>query len=379
MWEFSIGLILLELHPDSLALVALFGLVDSLAQVLAGPYIGVFIDRTPRLAAATSMYRLQNAAVAVSAFGAFVASYLGLGSFLYWACVLALIFVAAVSSIGCQGSSLSVEREWTKALCQGDSASLAGLNAGMRRIDLTCVIASPIMAGLLMTFGSIRLAIAGILMWNMLAWWPECRLLELAQQLSPVLREQELAAASEEEPKMSVEAVRSFVAKSGEAWAVYRSQAVFPAAVALALLYLSVLSFGLLMTAYLKWRGMLETTLSLYRAAGALAGIGATLCFPGLHAKLGLDGAGAWSIGLQWGSLALTLIMSSALAQPAGMHVLAWGLVASRFGLWAFDLAVSQMLQERVPSEQLGAALLSSIMDTFLTPLLNALLLAAGT
>ena len=232
------------------------------------------------------MYRLQNAAVAVSAFGAFVASYLGLGSFLYWACVLALIFVAAVSSIGCQGSSLSVEREWTKALCQGDSASLAGLNAGgsssevckmrqhhalrihggshlcvlhlgavtspggvnaimlhssipdlcssesltfhlpcgyrqcrcaswvtrgpyeadcqlqvrattvtcksvhagMRRIDLTCLIASPIMAGLLMTFGSIRLAIAGILMWNMLAWWPECRLLELAQQLLPVLR-----------------------------------------------------------------------------------------------------------------------------------------------------------------------------------------------
>ena len=45
---------------------------------------------------------------------------------------------------------------------------------------------------------------------------------------------------------------------------------------------------GLLMTAYLKWRGMLETTLSLYRAAGALAGIGATLCFPGLHARLGV-------------------------------------------------------------------------------------------
>ena len=45
---------------------------------------------------------------------------------------------------------------------------------------------------------------------------------------------------------------------------------------------------GLLMTAYLKWKGMLEVTLSLYRAAGALAGIGATLCFPGLHARLGM-------------------------------------------------------------------------------------------
>lgn len=50
------------------------------------------------------------------------------------------------------------------------------------------------------------------------------------------------------------------------------------------------------------------------------------------------------------------------------MHALAWGLVASRFGLWAFDLAVSQMLQERVPSEQLGEALLSSIMRVLLTP-----------
>ena len=49
MWEFSIGLILLELRPDSLALVAFFGLVDSLAQVIAGPYIGAYVDRYIRL------------------------------------------------------------------------------------------------------------------------------------------------------------------------------------------------------------------------------------------------------------------------------------------------------------------------------------------
>ena len=61
-------------------------------------------------------------------------------------------------------------------------------HAGMRRLDLTCLIASPIMAGCLMTFGSIRIAIVGILLWNMLAWWPECRLLQLAQHFSPVLR-----------------------------------------------------------------------------------------------------------------------------------------------------------------------------------------------
>ncbi len=46
MWEFAIGLILLELRPGSLALVSAFGLVDSGAQVIAGPHIGAYIDRS---------------------------------------------------------------------------------------------------------------------------------------------------------------------------------------------------------------------------------------------------------------------------------------------------------------------------------------------
>lgn len=45
MWEFAIGLILLQLHPDSLILVAVFGLMDSGAQFIAGPYIGSYVDR----------------------------------------------------------------------------------------------------------------------------------------------------------------------------------------------------------------------------------------------------------------------------------------------------------------------------------------------
>lgn len=39
----------------------------------------------------------------------------------------------------------------------------------------------------------------------------------------------------------------------------------------------------------------------------------------------------------------------------AAMHILAVCLVWSRLGLWTFDLAVSQMLQERVPAQEIGA------------------------
>jgi hypothetical protein len=44
---------------------------------------------------------------------------------------------------------------------------------------------------------------------------------------------------------------------------------------------------GLLMTSYLKWRGLSETLLSLYRGGGALAGIASTLVFPALQRRLG--------------------------------------------------------------------------------------------
>lgn len=57
----------------------------------------------------------------------------------------------------------------------------------MRRIDLMCLIASPIIAGLLLTYGGLQMAILGIVAWNLLAWLPECLLLKHAQQLSPAL------------------------------------------------------------------------------------------------------------------------------------------------------------------------------------------------
>ena len=45
MWEFAVGLLMLELRPGSLMLVSVFGLVDGGAQVLAGGAVGSYIGR----------------------------------------------------------------------------------------------------------------------------------------------------------------------------------------------------------------------------------------------------------------------------------------------------------------------------------------------
>ena len=44
--------------------------------------------------------------------------------------VSTVIMCGAMSSVGRQGSTLAVEREWVKAMCAGDSMLLARKNSG---------------------------------------------------------------------------------------------------------------------------------------------------------------------------------------------------------------------------------------------------------
>lgn len=165
--------------------------------------------------------------------------------------------------------------------------------------------------------------------------------------------------------------------------AAYISSDAFPSALALALLYLTVLSFGPLATAYLNWRGLGEVELALWRGAGAAAGISATAAFPRLRSKVGADAAGALGIVSQFVCLlvgCLAAFLPSAFSShgksgstggsgsgsgsggvsgsdrsTGSARLLAASLALSRFGLWLFDLFVSQELQERVPESRLGA------------------------
>lgn len=201
----QVGLIMLELHPSSLLLVAVWGLLDGALSVLCGAAVGAWVDRQPRLVAASRMYLLQNSCVALSAATALALLWSSVRTgAAYWAGLALTMAAGSVSTLGALGSTLSgalrcralgvqtatrlllcphpglrfwpqqqpcspsrrrytlplmracpppshptlptaVEREWTKALCGGDSHALAALNAGMKRIDLTCLIASPIL------------------------------------------------------------------------------------------------------------------------------------------------------------------------------------------------------------------------------------------
>ena len=47
-------------------------------------------------------------------------------------------------------------------------------------------------------------------------------------------------------------------------------------------------------------------------------------------------------------------------------HALVGGLIVSRFGLWLFDLCVSQLLQDEIISKELGKRFILHVVLTFL-------------
>ena len=91
----------------------------------------LFKCRADRLKVACIMYVLQNSAIALSALSALAGLHLTQSSPAFWAAAVLTIGSGSVSSVGAQGSTLSVEKEWAATLCHGDSLALALLNSGM--------------------------------------------------------------------------------------------------------------------------------------------------------------------------------------------------------------------------------------------------------
>ena len=333
-----------------------YGLLDDAARAASGGALGRYVDVAERRTAATRLYALQHACVALSCAAAALAFHTTGGARAFLATLV--IAAGSLGGVGASGSSLSVEREWTKALCGDDADALATLNARMRAVDLSCLLLAPIGAAALLQFAGPVVGVLCFAVYNAVAYWPECRLLAAAQHAAPALQQPRVTAQPQPSaaPAPEVTAPASPLNGLRDAWAVYASQPVFPAAFALALLYLTVLSLGFLMTAYLHWRGVSDVTISIFRAFGAATGLAATVAFPPAARRVPLPTLGAAAIAFQLAWLLIGVLPTALSAAPSTplLRLLMAGIALSRFGLWATDLACSQLLQDGVAPEQLG-------------------------
>lgn len=315
--------------------MAAYGLADDAFRVAAGGAIGRHLDAAAsRVRSATRLYSLQHAGVALSALLALLASRAAPGA---GRDALAALLVAAGASagVGAAGSSLAVERHFAKALCGDDTHALSRLNARMRAVDLACLLLAPIFAGALLQGAGLAAAVLTLLAYNAAALWPERALLCAAAAAAPALEARSDTSAAETSASWR-DGVR-----------VYARQPVRAAALALALLYFTVLSMGFLMTSYLHARGVPDVAIALVRAAGAVCGLSATAVFPRLSRRVPMPviAAGGVASQLLWLSIGVAPQLLAPPGVAAGqplLRLLMAGLALSRFGLWMTDLAVTQ-------------------------------------
>ncbi|KAI3931733.1 hypothetical protein MKW92_043535 [Papaver armeniacum] len=385
MWEFSVGLYMINIWPDSLLLTAVYGVVEASSTALFGPIIGKLVNRLTYVQVLRLWLLTQNLSFIVAGVTVtwlLVHSGLRLSGFALFISLVVLTNVSgAIGTLSTLAGTILVEREWVIVIANGEPPEvLTNMNSVIRRIDLSCKLFAPVASGFIISFISLEASAVALALWNIISVWLQYWLLKSVYDGIPSLSENDKKRKARFEQKNPVE-ISSSISTDTEillsykgsssaleehswkqklikrlskvaffdAWIVYLRQDVVLPGVALSLLYFSVLSFGTLMTATLEWKGIPAYVIGIVRGISATVGIAATLLYPILHSRISTLRTGLWSIWTQWSFL----LVCAASVWIQNNNISAWmlmgGVSASRLGLWMFDLSVMQQMQDQVP------------------------------
>ncbi|XP_015159003.1 solute carrier family 40 member 2 [Solanum tuberosum] len=383
MWEFSVGLYMINVWPDSLLLTAAYGVVESGSTALFGPLIGQWVDRLTYVKVLQLWLLSQNISFIVAG-GAVIAllvrADLILVNLTAFISLVSLIYISgAVGVLSSLAGTILIEREWVVVISEGHPPGLlTKMNSIIRRIDLVCKLFAPVITGFIISFVSLTASAMTLALWNVISVFLEYWLLTSVYNGIPALSESSLRRASRSSPEHSdLSPTISHEQKSTfhldrigleqsenlwrkivgsisrlpclSAWKVYLQQDVVLPGLALALLFFTVLSFGTLMTATLEWEGIPAYVIGIARGVSATIGIAATFLYPILESHISTLRTGLWSIWSQWTSLLICVASIWVHKKFLSAFMLMAGVAASRLGLWMFDLAVIQQMQDHVP------------------------------
>ncbi|MCL7037489.1 hypothetical protein MKW94_002304 [Papaver nudicaule] len=384
MWEFSVGLYMMSVWPDSLLLTAVYGVVEAASIVLFGPIIGQLVDKLTyvqvlRLWMITQSLSFMVAGVTVT--WLLVHSSLRLTGIAMCVSLIVLTNISgAIAVLSTLAGTILVEKEWVLVISKGEAPKvLSNMNSVIRRIDLSCKLFAPVASGFIISFISVEASAVALALWNVTSVWLQYWLLKSVYDGIPALSENDERRKARFEQKDSVETdppisteAKVLVSHVGstsafkvyswkqkverlskvaflDAWIVYLQQDVLLPGLAMCLLYYNILSFGPLMSATLVWKGIPAYVVGIVRGISAIIGIAATLLYPFLQSRTSTLRTGLWSIWIQWSFL----LLCAASVWIQNSNISAWMLMAggatSQIGLYMFDLSVTQQVQEQVP------------------------------
>lgn len=279
-----------------------------------------------------------------------------------------LSVLACIEKLSAVLNTVSVERDWTVVIAGTDEARLAKMNAQMRRIDLFCKLAGPLAVSLVDS-GSTRAAILTTAAMSTTSVFIEYLAIARVYHAVPALR----VAKSTAQPASELRhrTMMSRVQSNASTLLSYVRHPAFLPSFALALLYLTVLSFSGQFITYLLAQGLSSATVAMLRGLAAIFELSATWLGPWLHTRIGSVRAGIWFLNAELVFIALSCAVlwlpSDTLPSSATTFSLVAAVILSRTGLWGFDLSAQFIIQDEVGPEMRGtfSSLEASFQNSF--------------
>jgi iron-regulated transporter 1 len=219
-------------------------------------------------------------------------------------------FFCAATNIAFSVITQSVEKDWLVVLSDGDSAWLSNTNSVLSQIDLVCNSLAPPVTGLLFYLlnDSVGLVSLVLLILNLIATYVLYTFMKHIYTICPNL-EHRIAPVNVSTSTNS----RTF-RKSMTNFLKIDCAGVM---IAYSFLFLTVLSFGPLMTVYLQWCGMSDYWIGISRGAASVSGFLGAFIFPRLKARYGL-----WTtaLGAIWYQFFFVLIAAIVTIGSEGLY-----------------------------------------------------------
>ncbi|KAK0874942.1 hypothetical protein LTR87_011199 [Friedmanniomyces endolithicus] len=259
-----------------------------------------------------------------------------------------LCILAAVEKLSAVINTIAIERDWVVVIAGDDEGHLRQLNSQMRRIDLFCKLAAPLVIALVDAAStSIAIMVAGLL--TIISVPVEYFAIARVYRAIPALSEPKPARALPTDQATPYRSILRSCKNALSSTALYIHHPAFLPSLALALLYLTVLSFAGQMITYLLSIGVSSGIIALLRGVAAIFEMSATWLGPSLMQRIGTIRAGIWFINWQifcvaGACLCLWINTNSSVAAAGTVAAV----IASRVGLWGFDLCVQIIVQEEV-------------------------------
>ncbi|KKA28837.1 hypothetical protein TD95_000281, partial [Thielaviopsis punctulata] len=368
IFEFGAILFLVACFPATLLPVSLYALGRSFVGFLVAPALGVLVDSGDRLAVIRAAILGQRVAVVLSC-AVFYVLYISAPSppssvsalspplrvsatppdSARLLLLIPAILLACIEKLAATLSTLAVERDWLVVLSTSNTPLRTTLNTRMRQIDLLCKLGAPLLIALLDTYARPPIAILATGLSSLLAVVPETLIIARLHAADARLHR-----PSAVRPTRIVAEVAAALARPVRAAAAYFAHPACLPSLALALLYLTVLSLGGAMVAFLRGAAWTSAQIGAARVAGSAVELSATLVAPWLVARIGPVRAGIWCLSWQtgWLGVGLAWLFTGSESAVGGLVV---GVILSRLGLWGYDFVGQIIVQDEVGEHHRGA------------------------